>query len=304
MKDPAKLRALFDKYGRSAREIYACCDEVFEAQYDDNVKVAISGADIGLFRSIESAASRAESLWNDAKFSTALHKLFVVQPGEHRFKSARLEVASNYVLGLFTEKFASSKLFDHSDFLGIIIRIFKDMDRSATVRGMLHETACHKFLINHPRHSKTTCKSAELLLMDMVRTGGGGEKNAKLSVSTSADCPQRKLELQKQTPRWFANDSFPKGLKVGNYYVSKATNNASFNSFMVHNEELYIFQISVAKDHNVNVADLDLLYDLRDEVKSLNFVCVVPGREIDDHHLHVPVDCVNRFNFYIAEIAA
>ncbi len=200
MKDPAKLRALFDKYGRSAREIYACCDEVFEAQYDDNVKVAISGADIGLFRSIESAASRAESLWNDAKFSTALHKLFVVQPGEHRFKSARLEVASNYVLGLFTEKFASSKLFDHSDFLGIIIRIFKDMDRSATVRGMLHETACHKFLINHPRHSKTTCKSAELLLMDMVRTGGRRREKCQTFRFDKRGLPSEETGVAKTNP--------------------------------------------------------------------------------------------------------
>ncbi len=134
----AKLRHLFDKYGGSARVVYAACIGLIGVKVVYDIDAAVSNVDMERLQSIQMKS--IEETWHDSASS----KLFVVRPSLESRQIARFDVASDYVLKLLMERFA--KTFDA--FADTITRILKGVDRIAATRGMFFEVVCHRKLMN------------------------------------------------------------------------------------------------------------------------------------------------------------
>ncbi len=275
--NPSKLRDIFDKYGGSARVVYASCIGTIERQFENGVKEAIQGMDLDHLRSF--LLKSVEDTWIDSVSS----KLFVVRPSasppEHT--SAQYDVASDYILKLLMERFATT----FNAFQTIIIQILKGVDRAAAVRGMVFEVSCHGKLMND---------TGTLSLTEMVSIEN--PTNTKFTVIPNTRT--KELRLQERKPVYFGNDvsELPSvSIDGADYYIPKAANNATFDSFLVWDQQLYVFQITVGREHDAKKKGLDTLKQIMKDkaIKAWNFVCVVP--ELQTVELLIPNVDVTQF---------
>ncbi len=167
----AKLRHLFDKYGGSARVVYAACIGLIGVKVVYDIDAAVSNMDMERLQSIQMKS--IEETWHDSASS----KLFVVRPSLESRQIARFDVASDYVLKLLMERFA--KTFDA--FADTITRILKGVDRIAATRGMFFEVVCHRKLMNGSKTfplTKMTSKRHDVNTAFFVPPGRSSRKRS------------------------------------------------------------------------------------------------------------------------------
>ncbi len=276
-----RLRELFSRYGGTARVVYQSCIEVVAEMNANGVRDAILGMKLEDLQSF--LTKSVEDSWTDSTSS----RLFIVRPAPDSRIAAQYDVASDYILKLLMEKFAA--VFDA--FQSIMIQMLKAVDKAAAVRGMLFEVSAHGKLMKGP---------VTLSMMEMELTKN--PSNWKFWISPNTSGRPKELRLQTRKLVHFGNDDEELSsisFDTANYYVPRAANNATFDSFLVCDQELYVFQFTVGQSHDAKKKGLEMLKKIvgKKVFRAHNFVCVVPEKQTVD--LLIPKDDAVRFqNFF------
>ncbi len=134
------------------------------------------------------------------------------------------------------ERFATT----FNAFQTIIIQILKGVDRAAAVRGMVFEVSCHGKLMND---------TGTLSLTEMVSNRESDEHE----VYSHTKHTYKGVALTRAKAGLFRNDvsELPSvSIDGADYYIPKAANNATFDSFLVWDQQLYVFQITLGREHD------------------------------------------------------
>ncbi len=277
--DARKLRDFFDNYGGSARTVYRSRNDMRRADYEDAVMAAVEDMDINLLHKLNSVEDKS----SNQRFKNASSKLFIVRRDPKRFRAAHADVVSGYVFLRMMAHFAKQ----YDAFAENMIRLLKAVPQAGSTRGLLFEVVCHKEL------AKSSPKPLVLTEMESTKH----RVNTRYSVPSGSTGPQKELHVRNREMFCFMSISFiPKPLSVDHYYVLTKENNATFDSFLVSDDELYVFQMASGKKHGTKEAGLILLNKIMVDrrINNWNFVYVFP--ESGKAELDVPNTLVEAFD--------
>lgn len=129
-------------------------------------------------------------------------------------------------------------------------------------------------------------------LVPMKREAGSGNRlswwipqHNKVGVSSSTDpnaggAANTPISIRFKPKAIFAYDRLPDTCQRDVFYVPRATNQVAFDSFILHDTSLFIFQMTIAAEHTIKRGIMDSLAHRTLREAKLHFIFVVPPNGI------------------------